>query len=89
MIFSIFTKEKELISSVNCNTFWDFFDDRDQYISGARFVKWRDSDNMYVFDLCKDSVYYSTKQKPDKFKIWTTYAAFKMPVEQCDSDDIL
>ena len=87
MTFYLLDKNKIPKKSVECKTFWDFYDDRNKLISGIKFIKWKDSKGYkYVMDLDRDNVKYSSPENPNKFYMWTQYVAFKTPITDYEED---
>ena len=87
MTFYLLDKSRQNKRTVDFKTFWDFYDEKDEHISGIKFVQWIDAKNLtYTWDLDRDVVTYTSLEKPGRQKIWTTYNAFKIPVTDYDED---
>lgn len=88
MTFYLLDKNKLQKRNVDFKTFWDFYDEKDEHISGIKFVHWKDEKNYtYLMDLARDTVVYSEPQlaRP-KFKKWPQYEAFKNPITDYEED---
>lgn len=85
MTFHLLDRSRNCTRTVTFNSFWDFYDEKDDHISGITFIQWTDDKKYkYVMDLDKDKVLVAAPENSKRFKTWSEYNAFKIPVNEYD-----